>query len=434
LPFRFAGALAVASCAPTPSGTIELVTGGEPDALTRAPAPTALQVVAVDAKGNATTLATAALPTDSIDLGERDETLVAAVQVSGLDANGKRLVYGEALPVELGALDGLTLDVFIQRTGELARMPSPLSDGRQAPTLGIMVGRYIFVGGGSDPSLATSTQLYDLATFQALSAPPTLPRTPLSIVFDSTYGMLIDASGATSYDFSDSTSKDLPAPAGGSWADVAGGTTLTAADGTSYVVGATRTTGNPTATVLRVDPNGNVSFLPLLTARLGAAAAWVEGRGLVVAGGGGGGAGVEILGAAATSATALPYPTDIVTGAGAAALDSQHVLLAGGTSAAGDDAGTRVIDLGCAASCTAAPWTGSLAPALVRSDAFATKAGDALVVGSDATGATHVYRLTPTSATELPLKVARQNARALELPTGAIAIVGGAGEIESFFP
>src|SRR5258708_26767645 len=89
---------ASSGCNASPSGTIQLVTGGEADALTRSPAVTRLEVQAVDASGHATTLATASLPASSIDLGGQSESTVAALRVTGSDAMRQRVVSGASLP------------------------------------------------------------------------------------------------------------------------------------------------------------------------------------------------------------------------------------------------------------------------------------------------------------------------------------------------
>ena len=189
--------LSIAACSSSPTGTIQLVTGAETDTFTRSPAPTALIVDAVDSQGTPTTLARVPLPATNVDLGKRDENAVAAITVSAVDALGDPVVFGSSLPLQYGSLEGATIPIFVQRTGELARMPGPLSDPRQAPVLSQVQGRYLFVGAGNDTAIAETTQLYDFLTFAPLPAPPTLPRVPQSIAFVGTVALLIDASGGT---------------------------------------------------------------------------------------------------------------------------------------------------------------------------------------------------------------------------------------------
>src|SRR5579883_614714 len=340
-----AGALAC-SCSSQPSGTLLLVTpDGETDTFMRAPTPAVLRVDEVDPSGTTRTLATAQLPVSSMDLGSLDPSSVETLTVTGLDDGGARVLFGESIPLELGALDGATLPIFVQRTGELALLPKPLADARRAPTLAVW-GRYLFVGGGADASLALNMQLYDFAALAPVASLPGLPRDPKSIAFVGSVAWLIDDSDgqATEYDLASNTWQTVSPPAGGAFADVAGGGTVVATDGTQYVVGATRTTGSKTATVLVFGSSGQPSWASLSAPRLGAAAAWVDGRGLVVAGGSATAAGVEVLAPGASAGTALQYAPDPSAGAGASVLPNQHVLLAGGTTPAGQDATVREID------------------------------------------------------------------------------------------
>jgi hypothetical protein len=440
----------LAACSSSPSGTLQLVTGPETDTFTRSPAPTTLRVDAIDSSNQVTTLATARLPTTSIDLGTQDENAVATLVVSGLDDSGARLVYGASIPLQYGSLDGITVPIFVQRTGELARMPGPLSDSRQAPSMSSVQGQYIFVGGGNDPTLARTTQFYDFAQLAPFSSPPTVPRAPQSIAFVGTMALIIDDKGGTYFDFSSNSTVDVQAPPGGSFADVAGGQTIVANDGTEYVVGATRTTGAETASVLIINPNdastsatqytGKLTWGSLSAPRFGAAAVWVTGRGLVVAGGSTSAPGIEVVPALpSTKGVALAYPPDASMGAGATTLDTQHVLLAGGLMVGGQDAGARSINLACTPTpqvpCMPDTWSALPVP-IGTAQAFAIDAANAIVAGSEAggMGLTHVFRLTSTAAKELPTKVPHYNARALLSPIGTMLVVGGASEIESFAP
>jgi hypothetical protein len=420
------------SCSSTPSGAIELITGEESDTFSRQPAPTSLQVDAVDSSGNKRTLATASLPASSIDLGSLSASSAGTLHVVGTGAAGGRLVYGQSLPIEFGALDGQTMPVFVQRTGELARMPS-LPEARPSPTLALLGGRFLFVGAGSDSSLSLASQLYDFAYFKALDPPLSLPRTPKSVVFVGTVAWLIDEGGATKFDFSQNTYVDVTPPPGGSFADIAGGATVFASDGSQYVVGATRTAG-PTKTVLAVDPKGASPFwVALSDVRLGAAATWVDGRGLVVAGGSETLPGVEIVGPGALVGAALCYPPDASSGSAAATLDGEHVLLAGGLTASGDDAGVRVVDLTRTTACDPAQW-GPLPMALATAQAFASEPTNALVVGNDPSGITHVLRVTASAVTEVPTKTTHMGGRAIVSPVGSVILYGGARELESYVP
>lgn len=431
-----------AACSSTDNGSIQLVTGEETDTFSRAPAPTKLRVDAVDSSGHVTTLSTTPLPAATVDLGTQSESTVATLDVTGLDASGSRIVFGASLPLFFGGLAGMTLPVFVQRVGELARMPGPLSDARQAPLLAQVQGQYVFVGGGLEASTASTTQLYDFGQLAPLPSPPTLPLAPQSVAFVGTVAWLIGATGAADYfDFSSNGQADLPAPAGGSFADVAGGLTVIGDNGVQFIVGATRSSGAPTAAVLEIDPNktsdpnypfGGPTWLTLAAPRLGAAAAWVPGRGLVVVGGSSSAPGAELVSPGSTRGSALPYPPDPSVLGGATTLSNEIVLVAGGYTAAGD-AGARTIDLTCTAQCAPVVWESGFPAPIVAAQAFTIDPANAFVVGSEiGTGSTHAFRLTSTTATEVPTKVPHSNARALWSPVGSVVLFGGSDLIESF--
>jgi hypothetical protein len=462
------------SCNSAASGTIQIITGEETDTFTQTPVPTQIVVQAEDSTTyDKTTLATAPYPTSTIDLGNQDQGAVASILVIGADASNNELVYGATIPLQYGALDGETLPVFVQRVGQNARLPNPPADTRQAPTLAVLSDRFLIIGGGSDASTSLTTQVYDFAQFSLLDPAPTLPTVPASMPIVGTVGLLLDAAGdASYYDFSaDSAETGVPSPTdttnGFTFADVAGGQTIyDQTDGYVFVVGATRTTGAATAAVLMINPNdtsnadyptGNLTWLSLTAPRSGASAAWVAARGLVVAGGNADPtvAGVELIAVSSpTAGTALPFPADGSSGSGMTALNEQFVLLAGGVTPSGADAGVREIDLACEPAgdvpCAATPWgpNGGALPALADgtnaltgASAFTFDAAHAFLVGSEpmsspTPGLTHTFTLTSAGATEVPTKVAHTNAGAILSPMqSSVLIFGGAnGEIESFTP
>jgi hypothetical protein len=225
-------------------------------------------------------------------------------------------------------------------------------------------------------------------------------------------------------------------------------------NGVQFIVGATRTTGAPTSAILEIDPNntsnsnytlaGGPTWVNLSAPRLGAAAAWVAGRGLVVAGGSATAPGVEIVGVVSDGGNGNPltvtptgsplaYPPDDTMSAGATALSSATVLLAGGLSATANDATPRTINLACASACSLSPWATSLPILMESAQAFTMSATEAFVVGSELfSGVTHAYTVTSAAVTEIPTKVPHANATAVWSPVGSIAIVGGSELIETF--
>ena len=420
-------AAAVSSCKDDPTATVAVTTGVEMDAFSRSPAPTTLVVDNVAVDGTVTELSRTALPTGSISLGDKLRTDVGAFRLTATDATGKVLLKGESLFVQFGALESASLEIFMQRTGEAARLPNPPA-ALAAPRVGLTVGRYVLAASG------TSTFLYDLLLLKP--APPlgNLPRAAKSLGAFGTAALIIDDNGASTFDLSTAKFSDLPAPAGGTFAEIAGGASTEAFDGAVSIVGGTRATGGASSRVFRIAANGTVAFAALATPREGACAASVDGRGLFVYGGAGTEAAAEILAAGAALGTKLAFPADGVKGCGATALDGSHVLVVGGVGSPTDVGGAaqaRVVDLACTADCKPVPWMGTLP--LVRAEAVALAADVALVLGDDASGASRLFRATAAGPTEIPLKVARRGARLQPLPVkNTVAIVGGAPEIEQY--
>lgn len=414
------------SCSGPPEGSITIVTGEETDVFTRAPAPVTLVTEKLALDGKKTELGRTQLPVDTVNLGELPRTEVGAISISALDAATKPIVRGETLFVQWGALEGSTLEVFAQRTGELARMPrgpAAIDPGNAA----MLAGRYVLETSG------TTAVVYDLLSLRTLANQPTLPRPAKSVATVGTVVLAIDESGATSLDLSTGQTYPFDAPAGGTLAEVAGGDRVAATDGTQFVVGATRSSGGATARVLVVDRDGRATFASLTTAREGACATWVEGRGLVVVGGDGKSAGAEVLAPGATTATPLPFPPDPVRGCGAATLDNAHVAIAGGSGVAGDaSAGVavRVLDLACTTACAPAAWPDAIP--LVRAQAVGLASDAAFVLGDDTTGATHAYRASAGGLKEIPIRIPRRGARLVPTPTNAIIVLGGGVGIEQY--
>ncbi|HEY3817120.1 MAG TPA: hypothetical protein VGL81_08115 [Polyangiaceae bacterium] len=452
---RLVGFPLLLSCNSAASGTIQIITGEETDTFTQTPVPTQILVQAADTSGNLTTLATAPYPTDTIDLGNQDQDAVASLLVTAEDANGNALVYGGTIPLQYGALDGETLPVFVQRMGQNARLPNPPTDARQFPVLGVLSDRFLIVAGGSDPTVNSTTQVYDFAQFNLLAGPPTLPIVPASMPIMGTVALLLDTAGdGNFYDFSQNTGTSVSPPTGFAFSDVAGGQVVyDNYDGYIFVVGGTRLPPlAATAAVLKIDttdlsnslyPYGNLSWLTLSAQRLGASAAFVDGPGLVVAGGNATAPGVETVANGSNGGATLPYPPDPSTGAGMTNLDDvENVLIAGGVMPDGTDAGVRYVNVRCG-SCAVVPWgtglttTAGAPVAITNAVAFTMlDAAHAFVVGNEPTsGLTHTFTLNSTGATEVPTKVPHMNAGAIASPMGSsVLFFGGANELESFTP
>jgi hypothetical protein len=448
-----AALLPLACSSTTESGTLQLVTGQETDTYSQLPVPASLEVDSIDSSGNATQVATASLPANAVDLGSFDPTAAGIIQVSAFTAPadagatvGNRVLAGQSIVVLFGDLSGATLPVFIQRTREMARLPNPPSDSRALPVVGVIEGRYVVVTGGgaaTDGGLGATTMVYDLGSFSQVSPAITLPIIPTSMAFVGFVGWLVNDVGVYQYDFSSGTSTSVTLPSGASFLDIAGGATVSAPDGSQYIVGATRTTGAPTQAVLALDSSGNPSWLTLADQRLGAAATWLPSLGLVVTGGSPTAPGAEVIAVASTTGASTgstyAYPPDPSIGAGAAALDGTHVLVAGGTLQDGTtSAGVHLVDLSCTSACLPAPWA-PLDATITGAQVFAINSSSAVVVGSEppsstTPGLTHVYQVTSSASIEVPTKVVHTQAAAIASPIGVVGSVllfGGAPAIES---
>lgn len=418
----------LAACTHEPTGTFDVTTGGEADALSRTPAPTTLVVETLRLDGTKTELSRTALPATSLSLGSQKRTDVGALVVRALDDEGHELLHGETLFLQFGALESTDVSVFIQRNGEFARLPNPFSNAFTPSNVGLVLDRYVL----AVDDTKTATKLYDLQQLAPLLTSPSLARPARSLVTYGTVVVAIDENGASAVDVTTQARTEINAPSGGTFAEVAGGKTVTLGDGSSYVVGGTRTDGDASARVLRVGADGKLSFSSLITPRKGACAAWVQGRGLLVVGGSASGAGLEIVDATTQQASALAYPSDPVSGCGVGALDQGHALVAGGTLPSGPESSVRTFDLSCAANC--APVVGSSSPplALVRADVATMSSSAALIVGDDASGTTRAYRSTSESAVALSFRVPHEGGQLVRMPTGGVAVFGGAAAIEQY--
>jgi len=166
-----AAPLVLAACKASPDqGEIQILTVDDP--FVGPPAATTLNVDGIDADGGVTSLVQAQPVSQStIDMGDYDESDTYALRVTAFGADGGALAFGESLPIQLGALAGSVLDVFVQRKGTLSRMPAALGDARNAPLVGMLGGEYIFEAGGTDTATALTTNLYDLLSYSPFDSP-----------------------------------------------------------------------------------------------------------------------------------------------------------------------------------------------------------------------------------------------------------------------
>ena len=407
-------------------GRAELVTGHEKDTWTAKPAP--IHVVVdklLSSSGDKVSIASGDAPLSSFSLGTGAQ---GVYRVTARDKDQVVRVEGWSVAIDPAAVAAHTLPLFVQRSDEFARPPGFLgTDQGTAPPAAVFGARHLLLGGASQ---GTEIVLdgYDLGLWTADSTTTTIacPSKPChfrSLAVVGSVALGVGDDWAVWYDVDAGESGKAPLPDGlASFADIAGGQTVTAPDGSAYIVGATRA-DPPTASVLRIDADKTLHALSLVTPRAGAAAAWVEGRGLVVAGGSAQGAGVELAAADATAFEAVGYAADPTTGAALAVLDGSSVLRVGGHDAQGNAAATVSLALGCKNTCTAAA-RGNPVP-LDAARAFHFDAGDVLVMGTDKSGMTGAIRLTGNAQSPVQLREPRKGATALLAPTGQVAVVGG---------
>jgi hypothetical protein len=298
--------------------------------------------------------------------------------------------------------------------------------------------------GPADPAFG---DYYDLLGLAGTESTANLPRAARSLVVRGTELILIDDSGATSVVLNQGNGSpaDITPPDGLTFADVSGGVAYEMPGGTTLVVGATRPEP-PTAAVLAVDANGGMTALSLSVPRAGAAAAYVDGQGLVIAGGSPDGTGMEVI-ADDLSVRSLPFPADATTGAAAVLHAESQVAIIGGRLA-GAPAPTRVYDLNCAGMCDPGTVFYQLVPSADvpqlagRGRGFAISNG-ALAIGETDAGETVAFRVSigEATVTQLPLREPRFGATPIPAPNGTLAIVGGVTDVgspirsvEIFFP
>jgi hypothetical protein len=422
-------AVALAGCGEEelPPGEAVITLGQESDAW--AGSEVAL-VETEDDSGKRSEILRTSAPISRFELGKGGVTTFV---VSGLDAGDVARVRGRSLPVNPAGFAGIELPLFVSRASELARPPGNLQNPQtDSPPLELVMGRYLFAFGGTDADRAR-VDAYDFGSwqpfgYQSMSCPTPPCRVESFAVVDGSLGLALGGDWGLEVDFLDLANPiatDAPLPEGlGSYGDVVGGATIHAEDGSAYLIGGTRS-GTPTAAVVRIHPDGKLEYSQLAAPRAGAAATWVTGRGLVVVGGGDDvAAGAELLAKDASSFVPLPFPADQTTGATIVSIDGSSVVRLGGRNAAGMPAESVALNLGCGTAC--APEPAGAALDLVSARGFLLPSDRVLVVGTSSNGETLAFSWSEAEAISVALREPRKGASATAVPTGHVAIVGGA--------
>jgi hypothetical protein len=430
--------------------SIDITTGQETTALTDLGVKdlTITLTSPVDATFN---ISRTAAPTGTFDFGQIPNTEYISVAVSATNAANEKVMTGASLDgLLLSAVSG-DISVFLQERLAWARPPG----GFQCSHLnGVATVRenasFVLTSGTAtgkncDPTDIDVYDMFGLTGDQSAAMLGLVPTTMVSLLSSANSAdpqvLAINATGGVFWDYDTlAQNTGCPPSAFSAWSSVSGGAAIADTDGSSgtwYVVGATRTTGDPTNVVLEVGADCTTSEIQLNTPRRGAAAAWVPNIGLVVAGGSPepGSAGVEVLAPGQNGFTAAPFPPDATTGAAMIPYGTPSgVLLVGGMNE-GVAQPPRQLNPTCdsTTSCNVTTHTSvPQLPALTQTAAYTIATGQGLIIGTDPSGMTRTFKLdmsgnamNPFPIVEAPLREPRRGAISIPSPTGGIALLGG---------
>jgi hypothetical protein len=457
---------------------INVTAGQETDAFTQAPAVAMVGVTIIPA-GTTSGVTASAPPGGVFDFVDNfdnstaigitlDGTTGAATSsgTGGSGAGGSSSADAGTIPANTQVMGGQTLNglllssiigsipVFAQRKEQWSRPPGGLAASHVNGVVTVTEDRFLTILGGTaatgdTTSTPTNVDTYDLFGLTGeQSSPPvyvpgpqTIVPVPVSDNNTDTQSLFINASSIQLYDYtlgSDNTANNAPLtmPTGiTSWSDVTGGAVLSDGAGRAFVVGATRSTGATTAVLdVEVDTNGDVVLtnFPLTIKRAGAAAAYIQGIGLVVAGGSTEAPGVEVLSPTGTAFVAQgDYPADPTVGAGAVTDAGTGMVLVGGVQPNGMPQQTRDLDLSCVATaCVPVPIPLATLPvALVNVQAYQLSGLTSLAVGtqvSDGFTLSFVVNVgNKPSFTPKLLREPRKGASVIPSPNATLAVLGG---------
>jgi hypothetical protein len=388
------------SCNQTQNGTLKLLYGDDdPFTESDASAPTSISILAAseDPDGGSAldgnwsspaTLIRSDYPVTTLNLPSLSTDDIDTIEARLFDSADASIIFGQTIPVQLGGVTSIAdLPIFVQRTGQFARLPSPLlpSAVPALPLAALFENRFILVADGSGKG--AGAELYDLLfwglveTVDAGMAALTLPCNPLSIapIAGTTFMFVVCSESAKAggdllaYQVDVSGGGSVPisaAPGGPMWRDIAGGATIISPNGDAFIVGATRLPSGPvpgaTSAVLKLPTAQDLgveggattvipSWLTLAAQREGATALWSSPTyGLVVVGGNShtGDTGIEYFGETSAqadggmpSSSLTTYPYDPTQGAGAVAMNGNQILVSGGKLPDGSPAPTRLFRL-----------------------------------------------------------------------------------------
>jgi hypothetical protein len=401
---------------------LRFTTGHETEAWTETPTATSVVVERVSARdGTREPLASAAAPLETASLGRG---AVGHVEVSGYTDAAERVMFGRSLSLDPSGLAGVSLDVFVARSGSFSRPPGHLQGSAPAALGQIVLGRHLYAFAAQNEQVAVSG--YDFGVFRPHAPSATLrcPASPCrfeSVAVNGSRVLALGGTWAIWFDLQTGQSGDVALPAGlTSFGEVSGGEAITSNDGDAYIVGATRE-GTPSTAVLRLDTSGVLQVARLVSPRAGAAAAWLPDRGLLVLGGSSTAGRAELLAKGAGAFIPLAGPPDATVGA--ALLPSGGRVVRVGGSRDGAPAPTVELALDCADEC--AELELPVPVPLHEAKGYAIDDEDWLLVGRGPAAETQAVRWRDGGLAEVPLRDRRRGAFSLRAPTGHVLVAGG---------
>lgn len=280
----------------------------------------------------------------ALEVPDEAKSGIGSLVLAGLDDAGAVLEYGRSPTLELSGLSGratLPMSILVQRKGTLGdafTLSAPIA----APRCAAIGARYAVVADAT----STRAEVVDLLDLRPKNEPAFAAK-PTTLATAGALTLVIDEAGAaTLINLEEGTTTTPKGPFG----EVNGGAVIVDDRGGAWIVGATRKSG-PTDVVLRLDATGTIATRKLLRPRAAAGAAYIAGRGLVVAYGSSPSmdeAGLEILAPDATASVALSFPSDHRPAGVVAQLGGQLLRI--------DEQGVATThDLACASACMPAP-------------------------------------------------------------------------------
>ncbi len=345
------------------------------------------------------------------------------------DEEATRVLGARSLYVDSATLAESSLPLFFSRTRAFARPTgSFVEPPGPRPVHAMLQGRYwVTLTRSSSGNLLL--QGYDLLTW-SVDADAIELRCPVrGCVPQAAAGtgwklLVLGSSWAMWVDLEDGTSGDVTLPPGlDSFAEIAGARTVQTPNDVAYLVGPTKS-DEASSAVLLLDADGSLSVVRTVASRRAAAAAWVDGLGLLVAGGNDTAPPAELLDPADRKFQSRGGDTTYRGYSPQVAVQGLSAVVLGGVDAEGAPSKALALDLTCR-DCLASSL--ELFAGAAGGVASFDPEGRILVAGSDDSGAQAAFLVDVAAGiTEsIPAPRPRSDASYAVLPTGHLGIVGG---------